>query len=496
MADTGAIPSVRTLVWLAVKPLIRIFFPASVGFGMQKAGMLPADATRASAIILINFLLPCLLFSKIVPSFNGDNVSVIGPILLTAFFYQLFPGVLGLFGRALTPSPRQFRHGIISAYAFGNWGDLPTAVVLSVTSTSPFSGGHDETLGIAYCSVFILVVYLSTFPLQGIRLIQMDYERELDTARELRYEDGEFGTAAKYWNRLRHGCPMKHELEEERQRQRKRNDDLVEEKEEEGAAEAASAPGDAEAPAVTRATEDQDEITALDAQTADFPAIEPIPSRLSARSQTRPPSVHPTIAMRVAQSIWTFLRPVITSPPTMTLLCALVIALIPVLRALFIAPDGTESFHPTAPDGDPPLAVLYDAASFVGAASIPTGLIILGASIGKISLPKPLSRLPISGILAMAFTRLVILPIVGFFFVRQLVKSGMIDGDNHVLRFVMVLYSCVPTATNQVTFSILFAPKGRESNADLVSAYLLVEYAIWAISSVILTAFSLNAIFS
>ncbi|GJN90627.1 hypothetical protein Rhopal_003639-T1 [Rhodotorula paludigena] len=414
MADAGAIPSVRTLVWLSV---------------------------------------------KIVPSFNGDNVSVIGPILLTAFFYQLFPGVLGLFGRALTPSPRKFRHGIISAYAFGNWGDLPTAVVLSVTSTSPFSGGHDETLGIAYCSVFILVVYLSTFPLQGIRLIQMDYERELDTARELRYEDGEFGTAAKYWNRLRYGCPMKHELEEERQRQRKRNDDLVE-KEEEGAAEAASAPDDAEEPAVGRATADQDEITALDAQTADFPAIEPIPSRLSARSPARPPSVHPSIAMRVAQSVWMFLRPVITSPPTMTLLCALVIALVPVLRALFIAPDGTESFHPMAPDGDPPLAVLYDAASFVGAASIPTGLIILGASIGKISLPKPLSRLPISGILAMAFTRLVILPIVGFFFVRQLVRSGMIDGDNHVLRFGVV------------------------------------QYAIWAVSSVILTAFSLNAIFS
>lgn len=58
----------------------------------------------------------------------------------------------------------------------------------------------------------------------------------------------------------------------------------------------------------------------------------------------------------------------------------------------------------------------------------------------------------------------------------------------------MVLFSCVPTATQQMTYQLVFAPPGQESNADLLAAYLLMQYVIWAFSSVLLTAFSLHSL--
>lgn len=35
--------------------------------------------------------LPALLFSKIIPSFTSENVSAIGPIILTGIFYSPYP---------------------------------------------------------------------------------------------------------------------------------------------------------------------------------------------------------------------------------------------------------------------------------------------------------------------------------------------------------------------------------------------------------------------
>lgn len=77
---------------------------------------------------------------------------------------------------------------------------------------------------------------------------------------------------------------------------------------------------------------------------------------------------------------------------------------------------------------------------------MPLGLIVLGASIAKLRLPKPLSRLPLAGIAAMALIRLVVVPVCGFFFVKQLVKIGMVEETNAVLRFGAFTLNLNPAA--------------------------------------------------
>lgn len=206
-------------------------------------------------------------------------------------------------------------------------------------------------------------------------------------------------------------------------------------------------------------------------------------------------SNHPNPAVRVAKSVMTFFRSLIT-PPTVSLLTALVIALVPALKALFVETDGV-SYH-AAPDGNPPLYVIYDTIKFVGAASVPLGLIVLGASLAKMSIPRPISRLPLASIACMSITKMVIMPIVGFFLVKHLATSTTIldiggsREPNKVLLLTLIAYSSCPTATTQIVYSQLFAPADGKDNTDLLSAYLIAQYSLYIVSSVVLTAVTLK----
>lgn len=362
----------------------------------------------------------------------------------------------------MTKTPRRFRYGMLSAYAFGNWGDLPFSMVASVTSSAPFNGAADETLGSAMVAVFILVNYVSLFPLQGLRLAQADYAHPplVDPRLEMRYEDGEFGMLRKWVNRVWRGKPMEWEVEEERKKCREEEGNAVEvaekdvdqeEKQVDGGEVKKRAPQRRTTATTGTQTasgdDDRDAITAVPINLAppssDFPVLEPHPSNLSHHSD-RPsphlsttPSLHPppSTSRRILLSIWSFFRPLVTSPPTVVLFVALVIALVPALRALFIASTSSTAFHPTAPDGAPPLAIIYETAEFVGNASVPLGLTILGASMAKLEIQRPFSRMPIASMIAMALVRCVFTAIAGFFLVEQLVRSGMVASDARVLRF-------------------------------------------------------------
>lgn len=145
------------------------------------------------------------------------------------------------------------------------------------------------------------------------------------------------------------------------------------------------------------------------------------------------------------------------SPPTIALICALVIALVPKLKSLFIR-DPTSTFAPTAPDSLPPLSIILDTATFVGNASVPLGLFVLGAALARMKLVRPLRKLPLRSIGALAVAKLVVLPFIGHFLVEGLRKAGLVQDDNYVLRFVLVYFSAVPTATTQVRRHAYCAP--------------------------------------
>lgn len=142
---------------------------------------------------------------------------------------------------------------------------------------------------------------------------------------------------------------------------------------------------------------------------------------------------------------------------------------------------------------------------------------MLGASLAKMKIPRPISRLPLASIACMAVTKMIIMPIIGFFLVKHLATATTIldvngsGAPNKVLLLTLVSYGNCPCATTQIVYSQvrtlwleplaqlwligdikLFAPPGKQDNTDLLSAYLIAQYSVYMVSSVVLTAVTLK----
>ena len=132
----------------------------------------------------------------------------------------------------------------------------------------------------------------------------------------------------------------------------------------------------------------------------------------------------------------------LASPPSMSIIISFPIALITPLKALFIAVPNSPI--PNAPDGQPPLAFIMDTATFVGAASVPMGLICLGSALARLKLPMNRASwhiMPVGAISALAVARIVISPILGILICEGLTSAGVIDKEDKVLRFVCMYVS-------------------------------------------------------
>ena len=144
---------------------------------------------------------------------------------------------------------------------------------------------------------------------------------------------------------------------------------------------------------ITPLPEEDQRATNGDTELQDLSLAE-IPSLTRARSLAAPTPRDPLFKL-ISKRILKFLISLI-SPPAIACLSSLTIALVPQLKALFV-PDVPGVNMPDAPDGTPPLAWILDIATFggipsgfsnltTGGASVPTGLVILGASLSGLSL--------------------------------------------------------------------------------------------------------------
>jgi len=164
----------------------------------------------------------------------------------------------------------------------------------------------------------------------------------------------------------------------------------------------------------------------------------PSPSLHRGRSPTLfPPSRQRLAAMnRIFSHALAFLNSLVT-PPSVSILLSFPIALIPSLKALFVT---VPSVHmPSAPDGLPPLAFFFDTTAFIGAASVPLGLICLGSALARLNFPRDREgwrMLPVGAITGVAVGRMIIMPVLGVLLVQGLVNGGIIPKEDKVLQFV------------------------------------------------------------
>ncbi|KAJ7806028.1 auxin efflux carrier transmembrane protein [Mycena olivaceomarginata] len=471
--------SAGQLIWTSCRPLFRLIICTGCGFILTRADLFPAVAAQGTSQMLLNITYPCLMFSKIVPSFSVGNISALEPIVLIAVIYQVLGGLVAWLVSQFFWVPHRFRWGILVAGVWGKVGDIPTAVVLSIMGAAPFNGSADQTLSVGYISGFLFVGVITFFPLGGNRLVALDYvgpdvERE-DVKEAMRLKRRRILV----WPRLAfrrlagRTSVLANDLHE-------KSDPI----------------GDVE-PAVNDSRKNSDLRPPLSSKHVSFsePADEvrsdlftrgpstgwqsritsPAPTMTAVNTQDVPDgnTILPTSASappipqgrpkRLTASILTFLRNLLI-PPSLSIVLSFAIALAPPLKALFVP---VPSFHiAPAPDGQPPLAFMMDAATFIGAASVPMGLVCLGSALARLRVPRgSWDTLPVGAILAFSVGKLLVFPVIG------------------------VLLS---TGTTQVFVTQVASGTG---DAQDLSAFLIPQYALMLVSMTALTAYALQTLF-
>lgn len=192
---------------------------------------------------------------------------------------------------------------------------------------------------------------------------------------------------------------------------------------------------------------------------------------ISPDSQAINGHLHPQLKAKIITFLKSFLN-----MPTIAILLAFPIALISPLKALFVLVPGTH-ISP-APDGQPPLAFLMDTATFIGAASVPIGLICLGSALARLKVPSGRwSSLPLGAITSFAVAKILITPVLGVLICESVfVRVGLIPKDNKVLRFVCMYAMALPMTCfilSSCFFQLFFlSSDSNHSGKDKLSSFL------------------------
>ncbi|KAK2459594.1 hypothetical protein APHAL10511_008404 [Amanita phalloides] len=407
-----------TIVWLSIRPLLRLVICVLSGFIITKADIFPLVAARSAGQLLLNIAYPCLMFSRIVPAFNASNIHVLGPLVLLAIIYELIGVIIAWLIKQTFWVPHRFRYGLVVAGGWANIGDIPTSVLLSLTSSAPFNSNTDPDLSIAYISAFVLVFLFSLFPLGGHKLVALDYvgpDVESDEVREY--------MRLKRKSLFRRLSPNPSAIASDKDFECKSSSPFE--------TDIALTQVHARDDAMSSPTEI--ETIQVDASSSQLKSVRwSTPPQLGVAS----PSLTP-----LSSKLLRTARTVITSaliPPSLSILISFPIALIPDLKALFLSLPHSSTHIPNAPDNLPPLYFILDAAQFIGAAAVPLGLICLGSALARLPIPRrgQWHSLPLGAILSLAVGKLVIMPILGALIVSGMVRGGLIDEKNKVLRLV------------------------------------------------------------
>jgi len=416
--------SLPQLLWISIKPLIKVLLPSLVGAALVKYRKLDQDGLKAAAHIQIYGSLPCLMFANIVPSINAQNLHRILVCVGFALFYMLMSYLLSKALLMVAPVPSNFRNGFIVAAVWSNWGNIPMSVIQSLAAGPPFGKPEDVEMGVSYASFFIMVYNIMMFIGPGTTMIDRDY---IEQAR----------IATPY---LRCDATLSHPEE---------------------------------------------------------------PGNMNDREAHRPmrdssPEVEMRAELEVAHTQLVVSRGILTrlfdnlSPVIISLAVGTLVAVTPRLKGLFTELKGHMVQKPTTPDGKPLLSVILESTEYFGAAAIPLGLLVTGASFANMSIPRRLwCRLPFRAIVGLMLVKLICLPAFGVLAVSFIdnYTSWFSGEEGRVLKMICLYYSCTVTSTNQISLASIaagvFLQPGENSNeevasnVDLLCSFVALQYVIY-----------------
>ncbi|KAG2130706.1 auxin efflux carrier [Suillus clintonianus] len=410
-----------TLLWVAARPILRLFMCVAGGYGITRAGYFPAIATRGAVQIVLNVTLPSLIFSRASSALNAENDVALGPLFVIAIIYMAMGFLLSLFIKKFFWVPSQFRYGLIVAGCWASNCDITISVMTDIMASLPFDGTHDQDLAVAYIGAFCVIFYLTLF-MFGRDLIEKDFTGT----------DVQGPCRDKRWEKRVSSSTDDEEAG--------KNYDL------EASTMDAYVMSSKDLPPQLSSLQHSQTVSEASSTIVhhDMPSdrFDEMQSSKDAEIHITPASIPNSSANR-SRPFMQFVKFLssLLSPVLLSLIISIMVSRISALKALFI-PGVSGTNIPLAPDGQPLLAFIMDAATFLGAANSPIGLIILGSALARISIPRGRwTSLPLGAIGALAVCKQLIMPVLGVLICKGFSQTGFIGVDDKVLKFLRIMFT-------------------------------------------------------
>ncbi|PVH13782.1 uncharacterized protein CXQ87_001900 [Candidozyma duobushaemuli] len=528
------------IIYASVKPIFKIYFIIAIGFYLARRNILTVTTCRDISDAIVTAIMPCLIFNNVITNLKYSDIKNIGIIFFEGTILFSVGALSSLAIYYTCKSPKRWFGGLISVGLFPNISDLPIAYLQTLSKTGSLFTAEEGDKGVAYVCIFLASQVFYQFSLGLFRLVRYDFRDELDKPQD---EEEEIDTSqlhsvastphAKEQHSGSAGSDSTYSSEDKRpdisrdpSEYRQHNEFLMQR--------------DAEGhSAVSQDYESMDSSMRQrrgtnTSGTTNYYSLHQTPSRSAdlrrAKSQDVEDVIHEysefdrlksnearsqhsatsDVGIDVAplernekaddetkpvsrrRRYWKyFLNTIVNfkAPNSVSLIVSLIIALSPPLKALFVK---SSFYMPHAPDEMPPLSFFMDLASYVGAASVPLGLLLLGATIARLKVNQIVPGFWKTALMVTA-ARLIIIPIFGVGFTTGLYKAGWFEEDK-LVRFVSVLEFGLPNATALVYFTAFYTdPNSPEHlQMDCLAICLIAQYSILFITLPFLVTFTLK----
>ncbi|KAK9272339.1 hypothetical protein L1049_002710 [Liquidambar formosana] len=425
----------------AVLPLMKLLSLTVIGLVLAhpKTQIIPKATFELLSKLVFTLFLPCLIFTHLGQCITLKNFTLWWFIPVNVVVSTIIGCILGyLVAKACRPPPEFFRFTIVMT-GFGNTGNLPLAIVASVCHSTDNPFGPDcYKNGVSYVSfsqwvavilVYTLVYHMMEPPLEYSEIV----EEGIEIDKQLPPNDL--------------SSPLLTEAEWPG----------MEDKETEHS----------KTPFIARVF---NSISSISLNT--IPDLD----SMEEENPNSPKSISCLAEPRVVRRIRTVPEqtPIgrILQPPTIASILAIVIGMVPQLKA-FVFGDNA------------PLSFITDSFDIIGGAMVPSVMLVLG---GMLAEGPNESELGIRTTIGIIVARLLVLPLLGIGVICLADKMNFLVRGDQLYRFVLLLQYTTPSA---ILFGAIARLRGyavREASALLFWQHV---FAVFSISLFIIIYFKL-----
>ena len=166
--------SLGEAIYIALKPIFKIYTIIFVGFLLAKFNIVSMENAKGISNMVVNAILPCLTFNKIVTNISWRDIKEVGVIILSAIILFLFGATGALITNYSTPVPKTFYWSFIFAGLFPNISDLPIAYTQSMGNGAIFTEAESEK-GVAYSCIFLFTQSFLMMNFGMWRMVGLDF---------------------------------------------------------------------------------------------------------------------------------------------------------------------------------------------------------------------------------------------------------------------------------------------------------------------------------